>query len=87
MAEELIIQHKDKLNLIAEALLEKETLDSTEIAALMEGKSLAELEKEKKLKKIKLKLKTEEKRKKKQARLKLSSGQIKGIYAESHEEV
>ena len=49
MAEELIIQNKEKLNLIAEALLEKETLDSTEIAALMEGKSLAEIEEERKL--------------------------------------
>ena len=45
-AEELIIQNRPKLDAIAEALLEKETLDATEIAALMEGKSLDELKAE-----------------------------------------
>jgi cell division protease FtsH len=44
MAEELIIQNREKLNAIAEALLEKETLDGEEIAAFMEGKTLEEIE-------------------------------------------
>ncbi len=46
MAEEIITQNREKLDLLAEALLEKETLDAPEIAALMEGKSLAEIEEE-----------------------------------------
>ncbi len=41
--EELIVQHRDKLDLVAEALLEQETLDAVEIEAMIEGKDLAEL--------------------------------------------
>ncbi|MDO9536072.1 MAG: ATP-dependent zinc metalloprotease FtsH [Bacillota bacterium] len=44
MAEELIIQNREKLDAIAEALLKKETLDGAEIAAFMEGKTLEEIE-------------------------------------------
>ncbi|HPU00731.1 MAG: ATP-dependent zinc metalloprotease FtsH [Firmicutes bacterium] len=43
-ARKLLEENRDKLDLIAEALLEKETLDAEEITALVEGKSLAELE-------------------------------------------
>jgi len=42
-AQELIENYSDKLELIAQALLEKETLDASEIAALMEGRSLEEV--------------------------------------------
>lgn len=41
--EELIVQHREKLDKLAEMLLEKETLDAVEIEALIEGKDLAEL--------------------------------------------
>lgn len=44
-AKDLIKQNRDKLELLANALLEKETLDAEEIAALMEGKTLEEIEK------------------------------------------
>jgi cell division protease FtsH len=76
MAEELIIQHRQKLDAIAEALLEKETLDAMEIAALMEGKSLADLEAEKKLKEqgVDLKKAWEEKKKEK------TSSKVKVIF-------
>ena len=43
-AKEVLEENRDKLDLIAAALLEKETLDAEEITALVEGKSLAELE-------------------------------------------
>ncbi len=42
-AEELIICNREKLELIANALIEQETLDAEEIVALMEVKSLTEL--------------------------------------------
>lgn len=42
-ADELLRTNRDKLDLIANALLEQETLDAEEIAALMEGRSLADL--------------------------------------------
>jgi cell division protease FtsH len=42
-AEELIRNNRDKLDLLAAALLEQEALDAEEIAALMEGRSLAEV--------------------------------------------
>ncbi|MEW5919900.1 MAG: ATP-dependent zinc metalloprotease FtsH [Bacillota bacterium] len=45
--EELIVQHREKLDQLAEMLLEKETLDAVEIEALIEGKDLAELEQRK----------------------------------------
>ena len=43
-AEELIINNRSKLDAVAEALLERETLDAEEIAALIEGKTLQELQ-------------------------------------------
>ncbi|NLA27033.1 MAG: ATP-dependent metallopeptidase FtsH/Yme1/Tma family protein [Firmicutes bacterium] len=43
-AREILEENRDKLDLIAQALLEKETLDAGEITALVEGRSLAELE-------------------------------------------
>ena len=46
-AEEIIRENRDKLDLLANALIEQETLDSDEIAALMEGKSLDSLSKDK----------------------------------------
>ena len=42
-AQEVLEENRDKLNLIAEALLEKETLDAEEITALVEGRSLEEV--------------------------------------------
>ncbi len=42
-AEEMIIENRAKLDLLANALIEQETLDAGEIAALMEGRSLKEL--------------------------------------------
>jgi cell division protease FtsH len=42
-AEVIISENRDKLDLIASSLIEQETLDSEEIAALMEGNSLADL--------------------------------------------
>ncbi len=45
-AREILEENRDKLDLIAAALLEKETLDAEEITALVEGRSLAELEAE-----------------------------------------
>ncbi|NMB40639.1 MAG: ATP-dependent metallopeptidase FtsH/Yme1/Tma family protein [Firmicutes bacterium] len=52
MAKDLIVKNRSKLDAIAEALLERETLDATEIAAIMEGKSLDELEAEEKAKEL-----------------------------------
>lgn len=43
-AREILVENRDKLDLIAAALLEQETLDAEEITALVEGKTLAELE-------------------------------------------
>ncbi len=78
MAEELIIQNRQKLDSIAEALLEKETLDATEIAALMEGKALAALNAEKNLKEqgVEFKKAWEEKKKEK------PSSKVKVIFRE-----
>ncbi|MBS3947413.1 MAG: ATP-dependent zinc metalloprotease FtsH [Dethiobacter sp.] len=42
-AEEIIKNNRDKLDLLANGLLEQESLDAEEIAALMEGKPLAEI--------------------------------------------
>ena len=42
-AEEVINENRDKLEVLANALLEQEILDAEEIAGLMEGKTLAEL--------------------------------------------
>ncbi|NMB35426.1 MAG: ATP-dependent metallopeptidase FtsH/Yme1/Tma family protein [Firmicutes bacterium] len=39
MAEELIVRNREELDAIAEALLEKETLDAEEIAAMIEGRT------------------------------------------------
>jgi cell division protease FtsH len=43
-AEETIRNNRDKLEQIANALLEKETMDAAEIEAIMEGKSLEDLQ-------------------------------------------
>ncbi|MEW5784330.1 MAG: ATP-dependent zinc metalloprotease FtsH [Bacillota bacterium] len=43
-AQETLEQNRDKLDLIAQVLLDKETLDAEEIKALMNGQSLEELE-------------------------------------------
>ena len=43
-AQEILLENRDKLDAIAGALLEKETLDAGEITALVEGKSLEEIE-------------------------------------------
>lgn len=43
-AKDILQENRDKLEIIAQALLEKETLDAEEIKALMEGESLADLE-------------------------------------------
>ena len=50
-AEELITNNRSKLQLIANALLEHETLDMEEITALMEGKDLVALHADRKAKK------------------------------------
>ncbi|MCL5981654.1 MAG: ATP-dependent zinc metalloprotease FtsH [Firmicutes bacterium] len=42
-AEEIIKNNRDKLDLLANGLLEQESLDAEEIAALMEGKPLADV--------------------------------------------
>jgi cell division protease FtsH len=42
-AEDLITENRDKLEVLANALLEQETLDAEEIAGLMEGKTLEEI--------------------------------------------
>jgi len=44
-AEEIIRENRDKLDLLANALIEQETLDAEEIAALMEGQSLTDFHK------------------------------------------
>ncbi len=46
-AHEVLDDHRQQLELIAQALLEKETLNAEEISALMEGKTLEALEAEK----------------------------------------
>ncbi|NLX91614.1 MAG: ATP-dependent metallopeptidase FtsH/Yme1/Tma family protein [Firmicutes bacterium] len=46
MAEDLIIKNRDKLEMLATALLEKETLDAEEIENLMEGKTLSNVQPE-----------------------------------------
>jgi len=46
VAEEAVEKNRDKLDLIAEALLEKESLDAYEIKALIEGKTLEEIKEE-----------------------------------------
>lgn len=43
-AQEILTENRDKLDALAGALLEKETLDANEITALVEGKSLEEIE-------------------------------------------
>lgn len=43
---DILTDNRDKLDFIAEALLEKETLDAAEIEALIEGKTLDEVEEE-----------------------------------------
>jgi len=43
-AQDILQENRDKLELIAQSLLQKETLDAEEIKALIEGKSLDELE-------------------------------------------
>jgi len=45
-AQEIIEENHEKLEFISKSLLEKETLDASEIEALMEGRSLEELEEE-----------------------------------------
>jgi cell division protease FtsH len=45
--EEILVQQREKLDELAAVLLEKETLDATEIEALIEGKDLAALERQK----------------------------------------
>jgi cell division protease FtsH len=42
VARDVVRQHTDKLNRLAEALLERETLDSEEIEAALEGRPLPE---------------------------------------------
>ncbi len=42
-AQELIEEHREELEKIAQALLEKETLDAEEVASLIEGKSVEEI--------------------------------------------
>jgi cell division protease FtsH len=42
-AEEIIVNNRDKLDLMAAALLDQETLDAEEISALIEGRGLTEL--------------------------------------------
>jgi len=43
-AQDILQENRDKLELIAQSLLQKETLDAEEIKALIDGKSLDELE-------------------------------------------
>ncbi|NLI70940.1 MAG: ATP-dependent metallopeptidase FtsH/Yme1/Tma family protein [Firmicutes bacterium] len=47
-AREIIEENRDKLDELAAALIEKETLDSDEIAAIIEGKTIEEIEVERK---------------------------------------
>ncbi len=64
-AKEILQKNRDKLDIVAQALLERETLDAEEIAALMEGKSLEDLMQADELKKEKAeKLEKEKSRKK-----------------------
>ncbi len=46
MARDVLDSNRERLDLLAEALLEKETLDASDIKALLEGKTLEELIKE-----------------------------------------
>jgi cell division protease FtsH len=89
-AEELIIQNRSKLDAIAEALLEKETLDATEIAALMEGKSLDEQKAEENIAERNADHKEavlEEKKKEKTSKLKVIFREKGDIRREPREEV
>jgi cell division protease FtsH len=89
-AEELIIQNRPKLDAIAEALLEKETLDATEIAALMEGKSLDEQKAEENIAERNADHKEavlEEKKKEKTSRVKVIFREKGDIRREPREEV
>jgi len=89
MAEELIIQNRQKLDAIAEALLEKETLDATEIAALMEGKPLDAPDAEGKLKEPNVEFKRvwEDKKKEKASKVKVIFREKGDIRREPREEV
>ncbi len=52
-AKEILEKNRDKLDIVAQALLERETLDAVEIAALMKGKTLEDLAQADELKKEK----------------------------------
>ena len=43
----LLTENRDKLDIIAETLMERETIEAAEFVALMEGRSLEELDKQK----------------------------------------
>ncbi len=79
-AEELINNNIEKLELIANALLEKETLDAIEVEALMEGKDLEELEVESRAwaENEKFKEKNEEKAREKKKKVKVGFRPDKG---------
>ncbi len=49
-AEDLIEKNRDKLDLLANTLLKKETLEADEISAIIEGKTIEEIEAERKIK-------------------------------------
>lgn len=91
VAEDLIIQNRDKLDRLAGALLERETLDAEEIAALIEGKTLKEIEMEKRREEEKglhVKKVLEEKKKEKASKVKVIFRPEKGeLRSEPREEV
>lgn len=64
MAREVIVNNREKLELLAQTLVEKETLDAEEIAALMEDRSLEELYAEREKRKEEEKRREEEEERK-----------------------
>lgn len=89
IAEELITKNREKLDSIAEALLEKETLDAAEIAALMEGKTLEELKAEEKIKQQEAEIQKmrEEQKKEKASKVKVIFRDKGELHREPREEV
>jgi cell division protease FtsH len=90
-AKDLLNENRDKLDLLAEALLEQETLDASEIAALIEGKTLAEMEKERQAQEKKEKMETDQvwaEKKLKPSKVKVIFRPEKGeLYGEPKEEI
>ncbi len=86
-SEELIMQHREKLDRLAEMLLEKETLDAAEIEALIEGKDLAELERAKGGQAPEAEKEPEKKKKTRSSRVKVILRPEKGDFSKPKEEI